>query len=64
MNNLTFSDVCNIISKLDTIETDNYNKHIQINPNDEQRKHDHITINTTYCTVLQAIHDHIGDKES
>ena len=63
MKTLTFSDICDIISNLDTTETDNYNKHMAMNPHDVQRKRDHITTNAAYCEMLHAMHDYIGGLE-
>ena len=56
MKTLTFSDICGIISKLDTTETENYNKHMEMNPHDLQRERDHITTTTAYCVALHALY--------
>ena len=57
MKALTFTDICEIIGKLVTTETDNYNKHMELNPHDVQRKRDHITTKTAYCETLQALYE-------
>ena len=57
MKTITFAEICNIISKLDTEESENLHQHMSLNPSDKQRARDHILINSAYCRVLSAIHD-------
>lgn len=57
MDKITFSEICQIISKLDREETENNNKHMALNPADKQRQRDHLIINNAYCQVLYALHE-------
>ena len=60
MKTITFAEICDIISKLDTEESENLHQHLLLNPSDEQRTRDHILINSAYCRVLSAIHEAIN----
>jgi hypothetical protein len=63
MKTLTFSDICDIISKLDREENEKYIRHMENNPSDDQRKHDHIVINAAYCKILYAIHGEMEENK-
>ena len=56
MKEITFAEICNIISKLDMEENENLHQHMLLNPSDEQRTRDHILINSAYCSALSAIY--------
>ena len=60
MKEITFAEICNIISKLDMEESENLYQHMLLNPSDEQRTRDHILINSAYCRVLSAIHEAVN----
>ena len=57
MKTITFAEICNIISKLDTEESENLHQHMLLNPSDKQRTRDSILIKGAYCRVLSAIHE-------
>lgn len=58
---IAFSDVCHIISKLDTEESQNLYEYMKVNPTDEQRTRDTIITNAAYCRVLAEIYKFLED---
>lgn len=55
MTDVKLSDIYDLINNLSRRETHNYNNYMQNNPQDMQRTHDHIVIQSTYCEILQII---------
>ena len=62
MTKVNLSDVYELISNLSRQETQNYNDYMRNNPQDTQRTHDHILIQSIYGKILYML-DIMNRKE-
>ena len=54
----TKGNFINLIDCLMDAENKNFEKYMELNPDDEQRKRDHVIINNVYVHIMHEINEH------